>query len=231
MLRQAYDSLTMMSLWVGSKRAKLPDAESQLVDRIKDFYRSATQAYRDRNYVRATALAMATLEGSHGLMSVLHASTSPEAGVPAPPDLPTSSDQGESAPAGGQPGASRQGGPPPMTRPEDAARELLRVTRERILAAEKADGNQDAVRPFLDAARQAYEDSRQAYKKRNYTSSLDLAAGAEVWTHIGEHLRRAGGSGRTGAGSREALPPPEEQADQPLPPRRSTPQRQPPPER
>jgi hypothetical protein len=232
LLHQAHDTLTLASIWAGSKRAKLPEAEAQLVDRVREFYRTAHRAYRDKDYARATALAAATIDGSRGLMSALHANTAPEEGVPAPPDIPVLADQGEEAPpAGGRPAASRTGGPAPFGRPQEAAREILRVARERILAAEKADAGQDAARPFLDASRQGYEDSRQAYKKGSYTKAFDLAVAAEAWTHIGEHLRRAQVSGRTGAGGREGLPPPEEQADQPLPPRRPAPTRQPPPER
>jgi hypothetical protein len=75
------------------------------------------------------------------------------------------------------------------------AREILGAARERIIAAEKAKPV-PAFKPFLDASRAVYERGRQAYEKGDYNKAVDLAAAAEAWTHIGEHLKRGEGVGR-----------------------------------
>lgn len=201
-LNQAHDNLTLVSIWTASRRAKLPEDEANLAGRAEDFYRSAHKAYKDRDYPRAAGLAVAAIDASRGLLSVLHASTQ-LSGLPDPPEVPINRS------SLGQPGGRAGTDNTPGT-PKDMSRDLLRIARERIIAAEKADTGRAAVKPFLTASRAVYDRSRQAYDKGAYTRSLGLAAGAEAWTHIEDDLRRAEGSTRPGAGTgrREDVPPP-----------------------
>ncbi len=45
---------------------------------------------------------------------------------------------------------------------------------------------------FLDASRDLYQKARRAYQDKDYARAAELAKGAEAWTHVGEHLQRAG---------------------------------------
>jgi len=210
----------------------VPDDEAKLVTRAEDFYRNAHRAYKDRDYPRSTALALAALDASRGLLSVLHASP-PAGGLPSPPDLPAATPERAPPPERGTPGPAPRTDNPPST-PKDMARDLLRVARDRIIAAEKADSGRAAVKPFLAASRTVYERGRQAYERGDYTRALGLAAGAEAWSHIGEDLKRAEGTTRPGAGAGAGtggrLPPPWGRTEPPRP-RPTTPPRETPPER
>jgi hypothetical protein len=187
-LHDAYNNLTLVSVWLSSKRAKLSEDESQLAGRADEFYRSAHQSYQGRDYARSTALALAAVDASRGLQSVLHASTPPVAGLPAPPEL--------TALPAARPGPERAPGAGLVVKkPQEAARELLNAVRGQILAAEK-EKPAPAAKPFLDASRKVYERALQAYKKGEYTTALDLAVGAEAWASIGNHLKQAGGGDR-----------------------------------
>src|SRR5262249_20597631 len=61
-LHEAYDNLNMVSVWLGSKRAKLPEDEARLAARAEEFYRAAHRSYQGRDYVRSTAQALAALD-------------------------------------------------------------------------------------------------------------------------------------------------------------------------
>jgi hypothetical protein len=189
LLRQSYDSLGLVRIWLSSDRVKIPDDQAKLAEQAEEFYRGAHRAYKDRDYGRAINLSVAALDGSGGLLSALHASTKPPDGLPPPPDIPIPPSRG--ADTGTARGAAGSDQPAPPARPQDAAVEVLRSARQQIVAADKGDAGKGPAGRFLDASRAAYEQGRQAYEKGDYDRALDLGAAAEAWSRVGEDLRRA----------------------------------------
>jgi hypothetical protein len=84
---------------------------------------------------------------------------------------------------------------------------LIQRTRDRLDEAGSADGQ---GRLFLDASRRVYAQARQAYQDRDYVRATELARGAEAWTHVGEHLQRAGEDVARSRIEPPPPPPPEE---------------------
>jgi hypothetical protein len=227
-LQQAYDSLSLVHVWMSSNRAKLPESDARLADQADDFYRSAHSAYKDRNFGRATFLALAAADASRGLISALHAHTQPPSNLPAPPEPPAPAaappgrqdfppqprdnasgergapPQGERAPA-----PSPAGGAAAPRTPKEMAREVLRAAYRGLGDAEKAGPGKGPAAAFLDASRGAYEQGRKDYDAGNYVKALDLAAAAEAWSHVGEDLKRADSPNRPAPGRRETTAPPE----------------------
>jgi hypothetical protein len=72
---------------------------------------------------------------------------------------------------------------------------------------------------FLEAARATHAQARKAYAAGEYRKAAELAHGADIWTHVGEHLEQAGPEG-AGPGRNGAPPPPPD----------GRPKRRPPPE-
>jgi hypothetical protein len=188
LLHQAYDSLNLVRIWLGSDRAQLPPDQAKFADQAEEFYRAAHRAYKDRDYPRSIGLSVAALDASRGLLSALHATTKPPAELPAPPDIPVTAPAGADTGRGTTPGGDQQGAP---VRPQDAAVEVLRAARQQIVAADKGDAGKGPGGRFLDASRAVYEQGRQAYEKGDYDRALDLGAAAEAWSRIGDDLRRA----------------------------------------
>jgi hypothetical protein len=206
--RRTYDTLADVSLTLRAGGDREPRDPGRLLDQAKEFYRQAHRAYRDGERRRAEGLAMAANDAGRGLWHVLRAGQPAVADLPLPPE--------------------DAGPPPPRGGPEDrggawaAVHELLQRTRDRL----GESGADDPGRPFTDAAGRAYIRARQAYQDGDYARATELAHGAEAWTHVGEHLQRAGADvardrdeppppppdrPRGGRGSPPPLPPPLEE--------------------
>jgi hypothetical protein len=100
--------------------------------------------------------------------------------------------------------------PPPGDGPGSAepwqhARAILRHVRERLDEAGSETGTGKA---FLDGARTAYGLARRAYLDGDYRKATEFGCAAEAWTHVGEHLTRAGYDGATLKTRRDSAPPP-----------------------
>jgi hypothetical protein len=195
-LHRAYDALTLLSVWTSANKVKLPDDLAPLVDPAKDFYRQAHQAYQQRNYTKSEGLAYASFAAAQGMINIMHALTPPAAGLPAPPEPPDTEATEPASPNG-----------PPRTAAE-AARQAFSEARQHIVEARQNTPVQGPARTFLNAAGKFYEQGRQAYQSKDYTKALDLASAADVWTTIGQHLRRAeGGPAPAQAGQPSPVPP------------------------
>jgi hypothetical protein len=121
-----------------------------------------------------------------------------------------------------RPGDEEEDGPPPSrrngrfdkgppdgpdrdTEPWQHARTILRHVRDRLdeVTSETATG-----KAFLDGARNAYGLARRAYLDGDYRKATEFGCAAEAWTHVGEHLARAGYQGAELKTRRDAAPPP-----------------------
>lgn len=107
-----------------------------------------------------------------------------------------------------------RGLPVPPLRDSDELDGLLRRTRDRLEDAD-APESRGPGRAFLDAARRLYDQARQD-DRDDLIRALQLARAAEAWTHVGEHLQRAGSD-------RDAPPPLERLRPRPPDDRRSPP--------
>jgi|GEM_PF-3412520 hypothetical protein len=188
-LQKAYDALTDVAAWTETGRARPPRDLAPLIDQAKDLYRDAVRAAREEELGRADELAKAAHDAARGLVHALRADAPAVRGIPAPP-----------------------------LQDNYELTDLLRRTRDRLedIGALAPRG---VGRAFLDAARRAYDQARQA--SRDDTSrALQLARAAEAWTHVGEHLMRA--DSRTDYRSppdRRRPPPPDDRRRPPPPPR------------
>jgi hypothetical protein len=195
-LHRAYDALSLLSVWTNTNKAKLSDDLLKLIDPAKDFYRQAHQAYQQHNYTKSESLALAAFAGAQGLINVLHATTPPAAGLPAPPE-PADTDTTEPAGANGQPRSA-----------SEAARQVFSSARQRIVDARRDTPAQGPARQFLNASSKIYEQGRQAYQNKDFTRAIDLASAAEAWTYVGQHLHQAEGTARpTEVGRPSPVPP------------------------
>jgi hypothetical protein len=71
---------------------------------------------------------------------------------------------------------------------------------------------------FVEGARTVYAQAREAYTAGEYRKAAELAHGADIWTHVGEHMQNAGYEGGGG------------QQDQKFPPRPARPPKRRPPQ-
>jgi hypothetical protein len=250
-LHQTYDDLGMVNVWLSCNQAKPPLDLAPLLDQAMQYYRQARQAFDGRQYGRALELAVAADLATHGMLSTLHASTPAPEGLPAPPQVTGSEEQGgqtgqhperrpepnrgSEAPRGDQRAQGGAGGQPEAPQsPMDAARQTLDFVHQRINEASRGESGREPAKAFLDASRKLYDESRQAYQKRDYDRAIELAMGAGAWTQVGEHLLRAQNPQRYGS-----APPPGSGAGQshdqggqlPPPQRRDRPPTSPPSDR
>lgn len=114
----------------------------------------------------------------------------PKGKAPPPPPL-------KDEPKGKEPPAIPAAGPPTGAEPWASALDALTRARDRITAAGEAPAG-GAARDFLDAARATYARGRTAYETGEYRTAGELARAAEAWSHVPEHLARAGWDGPDG---------------------------------
>jgi serine/threonine protein kinase len=168
---------------------RLPPGTEKLYQRAQELYRAAAKSYAAGERERADELATAADDAARGLNHVLRGSLSRESDLP-PPEfdrLPPPD------------GARRPGPrPPPPGPPPDGAERWRTAFHEleRVGDRLKVAGNETEVgAEFVEAARAAYARARKAYADGEYRRAAEMAHGADIWTHVGEHVRRAGSKG------------------------------------
>jgi len=98
--------------------------------------------------------------------------------------------------------------------PWNEALDALGIARERLSWADEGAGVTGPARDFLDAARSVYGQARAAYEGGEYRRAAELARAAEAWSHVPEHLTRAGWE----ASAAPALAPEPKRKDRGVPP-------------
>lgn len=178
-LRKAFDGITdFAQAPVGGKEA------ARAFDHASRFYREAVKAYPD-DPRRAAELAVAAKDAVRGLEHLRRGSARPVAGLPEPPAEfgPPPKGKGPPPPDAGV-GADRG--------PWSDALDALTVARERLTEVDAGFPVTGAARDFLDAARTLYAQARTAYEAGEYRKAAELGRAAEAWSHVPEHLMRAG---------------------------------------
>ncbi|MBV9122160.1 MAG: hypothetical protein JO112_02210, partial [Planctomycetes bacterium] len=204
-LGEAYETLTLTTIWINSYAAKLTQDYGPLFNRAKEFYGAAHRAYRERRYHRALALAAAANDAAGGLLLVLRAYT------PAIPDLPIPPEPPVSAPE------ERKGSDPadrPPDSPEAAAREALRYVRQHL---EGNEADRGPGREFRDASRDLYEQARRALQGGDNRKALQLGQGAAAWIQVADDMRDAEQGERRRPEEREVPSPYRSRIPPPLP--------------
>lgn len=180
-LRKAFDTITDLSqTGTGGKES------TRVLDHAKRIYREAIKVY-GTDPRRAAELAAAANDAARGVGHLNRANARPVAGLPEPPaetDRP-GGPKGKGPPAWNA-GAGAEPGP------WSEALEGLANARERLSGMELAVPPTGPSRDLLDAARSVYEQARTAYEAAEYRKSAELARAAEAWSHVPEHLVRAG---------------------------------------
>jgi len=203
-LRKAYETITDLS-----QVAVVGKEASRVLDHAKRIYREAVKAYPDDSR-RSAELAAAANDAARGLEHLNRAMVKPVAGLPEPPvdfDRPVGGPKGKGPPAwnagaGGEPG------------PWSEALEALSVAREQLTGIDVDAPVTGAARDILDAAKALYGQSRTAYEAAEYRKAAELARAAEAWSHVSEHLNRAGWETNNAPGlgpiprSKDVPPPP-----------------------
>ncbi len=207
-LRKAYDTIIDLS------QVTLPGKESARVfDHAKRFYREAVKAYPD-DPRRAAELAAAANDAARGLEKIWRASAKPVTGLPEPPaENPALSvgPKGKGPPAPEGRATGERG-------PWSESLEALTTARERLDEPDAGTAVTGPARDVLDAAKAVYTQARAAYEGAEYRKAAELARAAEAWSHVPEHLKRAGFE--FPAGSPSAPQPREKGAGAPPPPPR-----------
>ncbi len=168
-------------------KERLPPGTDVLFSRAQELHRAALRSHRLAEGGRADELATAADDAARGLNHYVRALLTAEEDLP-PPDFggPPPPPRGF-RPKGPPP--PRPGPPPGGDEPWRAAYHELQHAKERLDDVVEETG---AAKAFLDAARAAYGEARKAYSNGEYRRAAELAHGADIWTHVGEHLRRAG---------------------------------------
>jgi hypothetical protein len=186
-LREAHDTLLHVGL-LTKVGPKTPPDTMKLFDQAKGFYRQAVTAFNEGDSQKAKEMGLAAKDAGRGLEHVLRANL-PPGDLPPPPE-------------GDGLDPRRKGEPPP---PPDKGRsaqtwEPARAALDRLKdRLDEVGAGGGAGKAFTDASRRVYGLARQAYLDRDYPRAAALARGAEAWTHVSEHLERAGLSASLGA--------------------------------
>lgn len=181
-LRKAFDAITDLSQDpVAGKEA------ARVFDHAKRFYTEAVKAYPE-DPRRAAELAVAANDAARGLGHLRRAATRPVPGLPEPPaesERPFAGpkEKGPPPPNGGP--AGEQG-------PWSESLDALTVARERLSEVDREASITGPARDVLDAAKAAYAQARTSYEAGEYRKAAELARAAEAWSHVLEHLNRAG---------------------------------------
>lgn len=178
-LRKAFDGITDLhqSPVTGKEAARA-------LDHAKRFYREAVKAYPD-DPRRAAELAVAANDAVRGVEHIRRATAKPVPGLPEPP-------------AEFGPPPKGKGLPPPDAGPTadrglwSDALDALTVARGRLTWVDGGVSATGPSRDFLDAAKAVYAQARTAYEGGEYRKATELARAAEAWSHVPEHLTRAG---------------------------------------
>jgi hypothetical protein len=75
--------------------------------------------------------------------------------------------------------------------PKERAEDLLRFVHRRLEALKKSGSLKERGWSFVDAAYRAYEQAQKAFDEKEYSRAINLAWGAEAWSHVPEHLMQA----------------------------------------
>jgi hypothetical protein len=192
-LRKAFDKITDLSqLQIAGKEA------TRAFDHAKRFYREAVKAYPD-DPRRSAELAIAANDTARGLEHLNRASLKPVAGLPEPPadfDRTIGGPKGKGPPAwnagvGAEPG------------PWTESLEALAAALEQLTGWDASTPVNGPARDILDAAKAVYGQARTAYESGEYRKATELSRAAEAWSHVPEHLNRAGSE----RGAAPPLPP------------------------
>jgi hypothetical protein len=91
----------------------------------------------------------------------------------------------------------------------------LRFVQRRLDEAKKEGARNDRGARFVDAARRVHELARKAFDDKDYSRAVNLAWGAEAWSHVPEHLMQAERPARRAAepGRRDRGEAPENRSD------------------
>lgn len=184
-LRKAFDRITDLSqTQFAGKEA------TRVFDHAKRFYREAVKVYAE-DPRRATELAVAANDAGRGLEHYQRALAKPVPGLPEPPV----EFDGPPFPPGGPKG---KGPPPPDSGiagdrgPWSEALDALTVARQQLSWSDSGSPATGPARDVLDAAKAAYTQARMAYEAGEYRKATELARATEAWSHVPEHLNRAG---------------------------------------
>jgi hypothetical protein len=181
-LRKAYETITDLS------QVTIPGKEgTRVFDHAKRFYREAVKAYPD-DPRRSAELAVAANDAIRGLEHFNRALAKPVAGLPEPPtelDRPSAGPKGKEPPAWNARGVAEPG-------PWSESLEALSIARDRLTDTGTIAPVTGPVRDILDAAKEVYGQARTAYEAGEYRKAAELAHAAEAWSHVPEHLYRAG---------------------------------------
>lgn len=203
-LRRAFDGITDLAQDpVAGKEA------AQASDHAKRFYREAVRAYPD-DARRAAELAVAANDAVRGLEHLRRANAKPVPGLPEPPAEFGPPPKGKGPPP-------PEAGPATDRGPWNEALDALTVARERLTGADGGVPVTGPSRDFLEGAKGVYAKARTAYETGEYRKAAELARAAEAWTHVPEHLTRAGWEVAT-APSVAPLPKPKGSGAPPPPP-------------
>ena len=161
---------------------------SRVFDHAKRFYRDAVKAYPTEPR-RSAELASAANDALRGLEHLQRANAKPVTGLPEPPvdfDRPPGGPKGKGPPAWNAGAAAEPG-------PWSAALGALSVAQERLSSLDTAAPLNGPARDMIDAAKTVYGQARTTYEGGEYRKATELARAAEAWSHVPEHLTRAGG--------------------------------------
>jgi hypothetical protein len=181
MLMVAYETIAAASAGV---RGEGDDKDlGRLLDAARDLYRNADKAYKDGAYDRAAGTAMAADAAGSGIMLTLQANAGKLAGVPAPPadalgPPPPPGAEKAPPPAGAE--APKNGG--------DFVQGLIKETGDRL---DKGKEDKGPGATFLDAARKALDQAKQAQKDGDAFKAVELVHAADAWGQVGDLLRQA----------------------------------------
>jgi hypothetical protein len=180
---------------------QLPAEAAKIYQRVQLLYRTTAKSIAAGERERADELAMAADDAARGLNHVLRGSLSRESDLPPPDfDRPPPPDS-----------ARRMGPRPPPPGPPPDGAEPWRVAfheLEQVGDRLKVAGTETKIgAEFVDAARTAYARARKAYADGEYRRAAEMAHGADIWTHVGEHIWRAGPAGADARPDRPGPPP------------------------
>ena len=164
-LKKTYDDLLDVSAQMRAGGKRYEEARPAL-DAARRLYRDAVRAFDGDDSRMARELALAAHEATRGLMHFCKANRPIDPDLPRPPTGPEEAD------------ASRP------------ARDELERAKDRHTEAEEGG---PVGREFLAAAKRVIAEALRAYDDKEFDRAAELARCAAAWTHVGEHLSRAGG--------------------------------------
>jgi hypothetical protein len=230
---ETYDRISLLSLCLGTERAKLTREDVRLFEPVKELYRSAIKARQDGDGRRADEMALAANDAARGLVYALSASNPGPEALPLPPESPPPPlergrddppppkgkapppPKGKDAPPPPPPGKEGDEPPPPPPgagrdappSPEESARMAVRRLRDRPDDRRDVDTSRELSRPFVEASKRAADAAQGAFHDKDYRKAIEWARAAEAWSNVSEHLARAQEPDRERPRERAPAPP------------------------